>query len=85
MFGAAWTMASIDRESERDYERTVEIQGQPAYIQYDRENRSGNFQAFVAGRFLVEVDGYGLEDRQLQAALTSVDFGRLEGMRDEGR
>jgi hypothetical protein len=85
MFGAAWTMASIDRESERDYERTVEIDGQPAYIKYDHENRSGNFQAFVAGRFLVEVDGYGLEDRQLQAALTSVDFGRLEGMRDEGR
>jgi hypothetical protein len=85
MFGAAWTMASIDRESERDYERTTEINDQPAYIKYDRESHYGNFQAFVAGRFLVEVDGSNVSDEQLRDALTSVDFRRLEGMKDEGR
>jgi len=85
MFGAAWTMASIDRESDREYERTVEIGGQPAYIKYDRENRSGNFQAFVASRFLVVADGRNMTDEQIQAALTSVSFRQLEGMRNEGR
>jgi hypothetical protein len=85
MFGAAWTMASIDRESERDYERTTQIGGHPGYIKYDRESRSGNFQAFVAGRFLVEADGQNVTDDQLQEALTSVSFRQLDGMKDEGR
>ncbi len=85
MFGAAWTMASIDRETETEYERTTEIEGHPGYIKYDNANRSGDFQVLVEGRFLVAAQGYGVSDDQLRTALTSIDIDRLEGMRDHGR
>ena len=85
MFGAAWTMASIDRESETEYERTTQIEGHPGYLKYDNANRSGDFQVFVASRFLVEAQGNGVSDVQLRAALNSIDLDRLESMRDHGR
>jgi hypothetical protein len=85
MMGAAWTMAEVDRESERDYERTTRLSGHPAFEKYDREDRSGDFQVLVADRFLVQATGRGVTDDQLRDALRAVDFDRLEGMRDEGR
>lgn len=85
MFGAAWTMASVDRESDRDYERTVRVDGNPGYEKYDTVDHTGDFQVLVADRFLVQAQGTGLTDDQLREALRVVDFDRLEGMRDEGR
>ncbi|HLA64267.1 MAG TPA: hypothetical protein VK610_07550 [Rhodothermales bacterium] len=85
MFGAAWTMASVDRESERDYERTVRIDGNPGYEKYDTVDRRGDFQVLVADRFLVTSSGSGLDDDQFRDALRAVDLDALEGMRDEGR
>lgn len=85
MMGAAWTMASVDRESERDYERTTRLSGHPAFEKYDREDRSGDFQVLVADRFLVQATGRGLSDDQLRDALRAVDFRALERMRDAGQ
>lgn len=85
MFGAAWTLASIDRESDTEYERTTTIGGHPAYIKYNHESRSGQFQQWIAERFLVEANGNGLSDDQMREALASVDARQLVGMRDEGR
>jgi hypothetical protein len=85
MIGAAWTMASIDRESDTEYERTTTIGGHPAYIKYNHQDRSGHFQQWVAERFLVEANGRGLSDDQMRQALASVDARQLVGMRDEGR
>jgi hypothetical protein len=85
MMGAAWTMAEVDRESDRDYERTTRLDGHPAFEKYDRQDRSGDFQVLVADRFLVQATGAGVADDQLRDAVRAVDLGRLEGMRDEGR
>ncbi len=85
MLGAAWTMASVDRESDRDYERTVRIDGNPGYEKYDTVDRTGDFQVMIADRFLVQASGRGVTDDQLREALRAVSFRALEGMRDEGR
>jgi hypothetical protein len=85
MFGAAWTLASIDRESDRDFERTTRLDGHPAYEKYDRQDRGGDFQVFVAERFVVQAQGTAVSDDQMREALRGVDFDALDGMRDEGR
>jgi len=85
MFGAAWTLATVDRESDRDYERTTRLDGHPAYEKYDRQDRGGDFQVWVADRFLVSAQGTAVSDDQMREALRGVDFDALDGMRDEGR
>jgi hypothetical protein len=85
MIGAAWTLASIDRESDTEFERTTTIGGHPAYIKYNHQDRSGNYQQWIAERFLVEANGRGLSEEQMRQALASVDARQLVAMRDEGR
>ena len=85
MFGAAWTMARSTARPRRNTSARREIDGHPGYVKYDTANRSGDFQVFVADRFLVEAQGNGVSDDQLRDALASIDIDRLESMRDEGR
>lgn len=85
MFGAAWTLMSVDRETQTSYERTAQVEGFPGYEKYDREGRSGEIQALVADRFLVKASGRGIDDGVLGELLRGVDLQALEGMRDEGR
>jgi hypothetical protein len=85
MIGAAWTLASIDRESDTEFERTTTIGGHPAYIKYNHQDRSGNYQQWIAERFLIEANGRALSEEQMRQALASVDARQLVAMRDEGR
>lgn len=85
MMGLGWTMADIDRESGSTYERTVSFGGERGYRKYDSENRSGEFSLVVADRFVVQVEGSGVDDDDLEAALRAVDLSGLADLRDEGR
>lgn len=85
MMGLGWTMADIDRESGTTYERTVSFGGERGFRKYDSENRSGEFSLVVADRFVVQVEGDGVEDDDLEAALRAVDLSALSELRDEGR
>jgi len=80
----AWAMAEVDKETESGYERTVSIKGNRGYEKYDRQNQSGEVSLMVAGRFIVEVDGYGVPIEALKDALDKVDLGKLEGMKNVG-
>ena len=85
MMGLGWTMADIDRESGSTYERTVTFGGERGYRTYDSERRSGEFNLLVADRFVVQVEGSGVDDDDLEAALRAVDLSGLADLRDEGR
>lgn len=85
LFGAAWTLMSVDRETDSLYERTAQVEGYPGYESYNRSGRSGEVQALVADRFLVKVSGQNVDDGTLRDLLRGVDLRALEGMRDEGR
>ncbi len=85
MFGVGWTMTDIDRESGSTSERTVTFGGNRGYRKYDAERRRGEFQLFVGDRFLVKVEGDGVDEDAIEAALRSVDLSGLAARRDEGR
>ncbi|GAB5537738.1 MAG: hypothetical protein Rubg2KO_39870 [Rubricoccaceae bacterium] len=85
MFGLAWTMAEIDRESGTKIERTMEYEGYPAYLEFDSDGGRGSLQVLVADRFVVEATGNGLTEDQLEELVQSVGLNTLEGWRDEGR
>ena len=85
MMGLGWTMGDVDRETSSGYERTVTFGGNRGYRKYNSDARDGEFSLVVAERFLVAVEGDGVDDAQLEAALRAVDLSALAGMRDEGR
>lgn len=85
MMGLGWAMGEMDRESDQGFERTVTYRGHRGYERYDNSGRDGELQVLVADRFLVEVDGSNVAMDQIRGVADDIDFGALEGMRNEGR
>ncbi len=84
MAGAAWAMADVDRETDSGYERTTQVDGHRALESYDREDRHGEFEILVARRFMVNLEGYGVTEKQLQAAAKALPLAKLAAMKDVG-
>lgn len=85
MVGAAWSVMSVDRETDTETERTREIGGFPGHEMYNSASRTGEMQAIVADRFLVAASGQNVTAEQIRSAFETVDLRVLDGMRDEGR
>ncbi len=84
MAAYAWASTEIDREDATGYEKTMTLKGYRGHEKYDRESKSGEISLLVAGRFIVEANGYGVTVDALREALDKVDLGKLEGMKNVG-
>lgn len=84
MAAYAWASTEIDREDATGYEKTMTFKGYRGHEKYDRESKSGEISLLVAGRFIVEANGYSVTADALKEALEKVDLGRLEGMKNVG-
>ncbi len=81
MMAAGWSMQEIDRETETGFERTTTIGGHKAKETYDSENKGGQTEVLVAGRFLVEVVGSEVTAEAIKAAVDKIDLGKLAGLK----
>ncbi len=86
MLGYAWLMADIDRESDTGYERTTKYKGYPAFEKMERYGDEENYemQVVVGERFIVSIDGDNVSKKQAETARDRVDYGKLDGMKNEG-
>lgn len=82
---APWAMMDVDRETSTGYERTIRMGENKGFRKYDTASERGEFNLVVADRFVVQVEGSGVSDDRIEAALRAVDLGALEDMRDVGR
>lgn len=57
--------AGYERETSDGYEKSVKVGDQPGWEQWDGESKSGELNIFVNKRFLVELDGNGIENTQV--------------------
>jgi hypothetical protein len=71
-------------ESDTGYEKDATVAGRTMHEKYDNKSKHGEISAIVAKRFMVEVTGDGLEMAALEQDMGSVDFARLESMKDAG-
>jgi hypothetical protein len=81
MAAAGWAMSEIDKETDTGYERTTTIDGNKAHEEYDTDDKSGETQVLVGGRFLVEVDGNSVTPEQLKSAVSKIDLKKLAGLK----
>lgn len=86
MFGYAWLMAEIDRESDTGYERTTKFKGYPAYEKMERRGGTERFesQVVVGERFIVAIKATNATEEQIEEARDSIDYDELEDRKDEG-
>lgn len=71
----------IDKTSDDGYERTTEIQGYKAYEQYDRDEKSGSILVNIGNRFLISVEGEGVDAATLRSAVDKLNLKKLEALK----
>jgi hypothetical protein len=75
---------NTNSESDIGYERNTTLGGRPAHEKYDSRSKHGEVNIIVAKRFAVDVTGDGVEMSTLEQYAGGIDYGRLEGMKDQG-
>lgn len=71
----------IDKTSDEGYERTTTIQGYKAFEQYDRNEKSGSILVNIRNRFLVTVEGEGVDASTLSSAVEKLNLKKLESLK----
>jgi hypothetical protein len=73
----AWTMGSYSRETDTGYEKTTTVNGCKGMEKYDTQNKEGSLQILVGGRFIVDVEGYGVTMDALKQVVGKIDLKKL--------
>jgi len=80
----AWAYADVDRETEGGYEKTTTFGGHKAFEKYTNESKEGELNIFVAKRFVVSVEGFGVEMSYLKDVAGKINLNALEAKKNEG-
>jgi hypothetical protein len=73
----AWTMGSYSRETDTGYEKTTTVNGCKGMEKYDTHNKEGSLEILVGGRFIVDVEGYGVPMDAMKQVIDKIDLKKL--------
>ncbi len=74
---AAFNAVEIDKESDHGYEKTYNEEGIKYYEEYDNRYKSGSLKAFINERFLVNMEGDGIEMKDFKSAIKKLNLKQL--------
>ena len=80
---AAWTGVQEERESDDGYSRTQKVAGRLTHVESSKRG-DDEFAVVVGERFMVSARSRTLDVEALKAAVSSLDLGKLESMKDIG-
>jgi hypothetical protein len=72
--------SGYERETSSGYEKSATVAGMPGWEKWDGERKHGEVNALVAKRFLVEINGRGIDDPEPLHALAT--HANLAGLAD---
>jgi hypothetical protein len=75
---AAWSVATVDRETTDGYERTSTLKGHKSYERYTKSSQDGQVSVIVGSRFVVNAEGSGVSMNELKQAVEKVNLNKLE-------
>ncbi len=85
MLIAPWAMfmaSGFSRETSDGYEKATTVAGQPGFEKWDKDDKHGELNVFVAKRFLVTIEGRDLADTKvLHEFAAKMDFGKFAGLK----
>ena len=80
-----WLDLSVDQESDRGWERTIDYEGYPAIEEFRRtrgDRGRAEFTWFIEDRFVVALEGRNLTIDELHALRDAIDTDALADLRD---
>ena len=81
---AMWMNMELDKETDNGYEKTGAANGRRYHEQYNRNSKSGEYTVIVGNRFMVEINGHGIDMPTMKKAIDQVNLAKLESMKDVG-
>ena len=81
---AMWMNMELDKETDTGYEKTGTANGRRFHEKYDKATKSGEYTVIVAKRFMVEINGHGVDMPTMKKAIDQLDLAKLESMKDVG-
>lgn len=81
---AGWAQVETESESDTGYERVYHEDGARVHEKWDAASESGSYEVIVADRFLVHVQGSGVDMKALKKAAGSLDLRGLAKLKDQG-
>lgn len=81
---AGWAGAEGEREDDEGSERTHRVNGRLTHEKSSKSGGTNEFAVILADRFVVSAKGNGVDLNALKAAVSGLDLGKLEGMKDAG-
>ena len=74
--------SGYERETEHGYEKSTRVGDEPGWEKWNATGKSGEVNAVVAKRFLVQAEGRGVDDLAvLHAVIEKTDLGKLASMK----
>jgi hypothetical protein len=74
--------AGYEKETSDGYEKSTKVNGQPGWEKWDSSGKDGELNALVGKRFLVQIDGRGIEDTKLLHELAGkIDMAKLSTLK----
>lgn len=73
-----------DKQTESGYEKVYRKDGRMIREEWNSNNERGKVSILIGERFQVEMKGQKMSMEQIKSALSSLDLGRLERMKDHG-
>lgn len=80
---AAWTNVQEERESSDGYSRTQKVDGRLTHMESSKSG-ADEFAVVIGERFMVAARSNTLDVNALKAAVSGLDLGKLESMKDIG-
>jgi hypothetical protein len=79
---AMFLTAGYEKETSDGYEKSTKVNGQPGWEKWDSSGKDGELNALVGKRFLVQLEGRGIEDTRLLHELAGkIDMAKLSTLK----
>jgi hypothetical protein len=81
---AMWMNMDLDKETDTGYEKTGTANGRRFHEKYDKNSKSGEYTVIVGNRFMVEINGNGVDMPTMKKAIDQINLAKLESLKDVG-
>lgn len=81
---AGWAGVQGEKEDDKRIERTRKEGGRLVHEKISKTGGSNEFGVVLGERFIVTAKGRGIDINELKSAVSSLDLGKLEAMKDMG-
>ncbi len=81
---AAAVAPQQEQQTEHGYDKTYTRDGRMVHEEWDTQSRRGEYSVVIGQRYTVKASGQVDDIAQLKKAVSSVDLGKLESMKNAG-